>query len=94
MKKRIRIRKKKMLVVTDAPPDVALNPQDSHYMQLLATVPDGILEKGKVYKNHFYHDDWCAVYTNGNCNCNVEMVIEDASTNKVVLKMTYKKTDK
>lgn len=42
------------------------------YIRHLPEVPvDAPMERGKVYHSVCHHDDWCAIYHGGECNCNV-----------------------
>jgi len=40
------------------------------YVQHLPSVPhDAPLEPGRVYHTIFFHDRWCSIYSNQECNC-------------------------
>ena len=34
----------------------------------------------EVYHQDVYHDDWCAIYKGGQCNCNPDIRIRKAKT--------------
>jgi len=45
------------------------------YIRHLPRIPtDAPYERGRLYHTVFFHDDWCAIYSGGACNCNPDIV--------------------
>ncbi len=80
----------KTLYITDMPPDVGTNPMEHNYIRLIEHyVPKDLMKSG-VYMIHTAHDDWCAIYKKGNCDCRPEITIEKAQTHEVVFTIRWK----
>ena len=43
--------------------------------RLNAALRKGIVDKGSVAHASIFHDDWCGIYSGGECNCNPEILI-------------------
>jgi hypothetical protein len=41
------------------------------YIKHLPRVSLDEIEPGRIYRRVYQHDDWCARYSGGLCNCNV-----------------------
>lgn len=44
----------------------------------------GILDKGSVSHAAVIHDDWCGIFSGGECNCDPDILIR---TNKGIVKV-------
>ena len=81
---------KNVLYISDMPADVAMNPQDHNYNKLIeAYVPKELIKAG-LYINHVEHDDRCAIYKAGNCNCHPNITIERFDTHQIVFELRWK----
>lgn len=47
-----------------------------NYAEVIARLQG--LHPGVVYQAHVYHDEWCAVFSGGYCNCEPEVTVERA----------------
>ncbi len=75
---------KKMLYLTDMPADVALNAHEHNYLKLIAACVPLEYRKYGVYISQVEHDDDCAVFRHGNCNCKPDITFIKAATGEVV----------
>lgn len=45
------------------------------YIRHLPRIPiNAPYERGRLYHTVSFHDDWCAIYSGGACNCNPNIV--------------------
>jgi hypothetical protein len=68
---------KRKLYFTDAPPDVGLNPEEHNYIKLMEKYASDILETPGIHDAHVEHDNNCAIYKMGNCNCKPNITIKN-----------------
>ena len=84
----------KILYVSDMPADVVLNAAEHNYLKLIsAHVPKNLIAQG-VYITHVAHDDWCAIYKLGTCNCKPDISIENIQTGQIVFALRWRKRNK
>ena len=49
-----------------------------NYMKkVIKVIEKATAKKPGVYHVNIYHDDWCACYRGGECNCNPDVVLAD-----------------
>jgi hypothetical protein len=49
----------------------------NQYLKHLPVVPFGALKKPGLYFAVHHHDDWCRIYMDGTCDCNVEIEMRE-----------------
>ena len=48
----------------------------NYYAKLMALIEEGKIKPGDVNLVRIFHDDWCAIYEGGWCNCDPDVVFE------------------
>ena len=49
--------------------------KDSNYMKVIAEAfRDGMFKTGEVAEITIQHDDWCAIFKGGKCNCDPDII--------------------
>jgi hypothetical protein len=81
---------KNYLYLTDMPADVALNAGEHNYIKLLKKYFPGFINLTGVYFTDIAHDDECAIYKMGNCNCYPNITIRNAVTREKVFCLRWK----
>lgn len=82
--------KPQTLYLSDMPADIALNAQDHNYLRLLETqVLAGFLVPG-IFAAHVAHENPCAIFAHGNCNCRPDIDIERLADQKIVFSLRWR----
>jgi hypothetical protein len=63
--------KRKTLLLTGQPVDPVAYRQQPYVSEMLAAA--GRARVGEVTHVMIYHDDWCAIFEGGLCNCNPDV---------------------
>src|SRR6185369_4019295 len=83
------MKKEKTLYVSDVFAHPTLNTQEHNYLKLLKIYCPEDLLSPDVYAYHVQHDVWCAIYRQGNCNCEPNINIEKVATNETVFRLWW-----
>lgn len=64
---------RRTLIVGDRPAEEWV--QHHYARRFLEVAKEGVLEGGKVFVANIRHDDWCAIWGGGLCNCDPDIEV-------------------
>jgi len=72
---------RRTLVIGDGPAEKWV--RHNYSARLLELAAEGVLEEGKGYITEIRHDDWCAIWGGGICNCDPDIEVEEFESKEV-----------